>query len=939
MLKIFFKKSFNIREGEIQIALLMQLYIFIVISVLLLVKPTVTALFLTNLGPENLPYGYLLVAVVAVFTSLFYNQLVTKFSIKIIAIATIILFSACFFILSYVVYEQILHSWVLYFYYLSLSLFGVLVTSQFWVIANVVFDIREAKRLFGFIGAGAIAGGIFGGYLTTFLAKFFGNGMVIFVAAAMLLLCLPLILWIWKIRVNQLNKFIKADRKSAKKNKLSGNSWKIVFQSKHLLNLSVIVGISVLVAKLVDYQFSDFSHRAYADSDELASFFGFWFSSFNIIALLIQLFLTNRFMARFGVSTNMLLLPLCLAVGSVLFLIFPELWVLILIKGVDGSFKQSINKAAFELSILPVPFDVKKQAKPFIDVVVDSIATGLAGFLLLFVIKKMNVNSSYITLIIIVCLAVWLFFIYRLRESYFDAFRTNISSLLGVSDKKVKKTSRISSSSAIIQVLKSGDEKGILKILPHLSENLIDAYKPYILNLLDHPSNRVKAEVIKEFYSIKNETALEKIKQLIATNNDDEVVYEAMEYFLMHSAKGQEQVYLGFLNNEKDYIKNAALLCLARASRSNKALEKKYELNERIESQIKEFSEFEEIQRSEEIAALLLTIGYSGNKRYDHFIDKYLASKEPLLRTYAIKASGLSRSEDFIDKLLHLMPQEAYQKDVIRALQSYGESIVEKLFQKDLNEELENEIRGYVPKIIESFDTDQSVDVLNRLLKSKDVLVRLNAAKSLENMEEHSHHIKISDKKLKSYVFEESLYFKNTLSAIQSLEKSLNKKGKKPKKGSDAGSDEFTARQQLIKHLKAQLDYSLQTIFYLLSIKYLDSDMKIAFKGIKNDTEESRINTIEFLENMLQVDLKNELLPLLEYHFLPDSEANLKLESIPESKILTDIIKERSAVSKILVLKLLQYVHNNSHKATLKKLTKHKNPKVKNLAKKILNTA
>jgi len=56
-------------------------------------------------------------------------------------------------------------------------------------------------------------------------------------------------------------------------------------------------------------------------------------------------------------------------------------------KGVDGSFKQSINKAAFELSFLPVSYESKKQAKPFIDVVVDSVATGIAGFLLPFPVK------------------------------------------------------------------------------------------------------------------------------------------------------------------------------------------------------------------------------------------------------------------------------------------------------------------------------------------------------------------------------------------------------------------------------------------------------------------------------------------------------------------------------------------------------------------------
>ncbi|MEN8123578.1 MAG: Npt1/Npt2 family nucleotide transporter [Bacteroidota bacterium] len=935
MIKNLINKSFNIREGEIKIAFLMQLYIFIIITVLLLVKPTVNALFLSKLGANNLPYGYLLIAIVAVFTSFFYNKLVKKFSIKIIAASTIILFAGCFFILGYVVYYDILDNWILYFYYLSLSLFGVMVTSQFWVIANIVFDIREAKRLFGFIGAGAIAGGIFGGYLTTFLAKYFGNSMVIFVAAFLLLLCLPIILWIWKIRVNKLNKYIKEERKADKK-PISESSLQLVLKSKHLLNLSAIVGVSVLVAKLVDYQFSDFSHKVYEDPDELASFFGFWFSTFNIVALLIQLFITNKLLARFGVSTNMLALPMGLVIGSILFLVFPELWVMILIKGVDGSFKQSVNKAAFELSILPISYETKKQTKPFIDVVVDSIATGLAGFLLLFVIKELKVDTIYITMIVLFFLFIWLLLIYRLRGTYFDAFRKNITASLGsgIKEGKVKKRS---TSSYTIDILKSGNEKEILTILHHLSDNLLDVYKPNILNLLDHPSNKVKAAVIKEFYSFRNEKALKKIKTLIETNDDDEVVYESMEYLLMHSLSSDiEKFDEYYLDHKKDYIKNAALLCLARASRSNKTLEKKYKLNHRIESQIKEFSEFEDVQRKEEIAALLLTIGYSGNEKYFYFIEKYLKSKDSLLVTFAIKAAGIARYDPFIYKLIEYIPKVKYQEEVIAALQNYGDGIVKKLYELDEDDEIEEKVREYIPKIIESIGTKQSIVVLNRLLKSKNVLVRLNAAISLENIEELNKQIKISNNRLRDYIFDESLYFKNTLVSIRTIERTIKKVEKNSKIDPDSHKDELTARKALLKHLKTQQDNSLKIIFYLLSIKYADSDMKMAFLGIKNDTEESRINTIEFLENLLHADLKNELLPLLEFHFLNEGELDLKLESIPEREVLLELLENRGIKTKIHVIKLMHYVKNKTVEKKLKELAENKNPKIKALAKKNL---
>ena len=45
---------------------------------------------------------------------------------------------------------------------LRACILGVLLISQFWTLANVVYDPRQAKRLFGFVGGGAPLGGIAG---------------------------------------------------------------------------------------------------------------------------------------------------------------------------------------------------------------------------------------------------------------------------------------------------------------------------------------------------------------------------------------------------------------------------------------------------------------------------------------------------------------------------------------------------------------------------------------------------------------------------------------------------------------------------------------------------------------------------------------------------------------------------------------------------------
>ena len=109
--------------------------------------------------------------------------------------------------------------------------------------------------------------------------------------------------------------------------------------------------------------------------------------------------------------------------GSFLLLFLPQLWVIVFIKVVDGGLKQSVNKAATELLSIPIPIETKKKTKTFTDVVVDSIATGLAGFILIFFINGLEISSTYISLIIVVLITIWLYFIYHLRKQYIVAFK------------------------------------------------------------------------------------------------------------------------------------------------------------------------------------------------------------------------------------------------------------------------------------------------------------------------------------------------------------------------------------------------------------------------------------------------------------------------------------------------------------------------------------
>src|SRR5258708_38819321 len=89
---------------------------------------------------------------------------------------------AIFWVLAHY-YSRLL--WLFPAFYIWVKIFGVLVPTQIWTVANYVLTTREAKRVFGMVGGGGVAGWIFSGYFSKTVTRHFGTesllvGMVFF---------------------------------------------------------------------------------------------------------------------------------------------------------------------------------------------------------------------------------------------------------------------------------------------------------------------------------------------------------------------------------------------------------------------------------------------------------------------------------------------------------------------------------------------------------------------------------------------------------------------------------------------------------------------------------------------------------------------------------------------------------------------------------------
>ncbi|MCM4169013.1 hypothetical protein DHD08_15105 [Arenibacter sp. H213] len=936
LVKTYILKAFDLKEEELTKTLLLQLNIFLIITVLLIVKPTINSLFLSELSSSALPLGYVLTAITAIVGSFFYDRAMEKYSLNIIMDKTLIgsIISLVLFAIAFSF--NLTNGYILYIPYVWVALFGLLTASQFWIMANLVYNVREAKRVFGFIGAGAIAGGIFGGYLTSLLTTFFYTENLLFVAAALLLCCLPITRYIWRNEVVKLNSFQVSSRSAPK----GESPFRLIKQSKLLSLIALVIGVSVLIAKLVDYQYSDYASRFIQDQDALTSFFGFWFSTLSVISLLIQLFLTKRIVGTFGVGKSLLWLPTGILIGSILLLVLPQLWVVVFIKIVDGSLKQSVNKAATELLSIPIPIEIKKRTKTFTDVVVDSIATGLAGFILIFFINALEIPSTYISLIIIVLISIWLYFIYHLRREYIVAFK----GLLEQSDVKKKKTNKeeikvTSIIDTVNRVLEMGPENQILHMLQKTLEVKDERFFYTIKNLLNNPSAKVRALAIENLYFLNTENLCVTVQEMIF-DKDQQVTTSAFRYLLKNYNQDQIQLFDKYLNVDDTTIANAALVGLSLELRNNQLLQERFNLENRIEKALSQLTFLSsEQEKTNKIQAILEAIGNAKMERFYHILITNINSSNIAVTNTAITAASKTLEECFISVIIEKLSGKETRNTCIEALFFFGEPIIDILFDKMSKDHvIDLEDAAVLVLVLEKFASQKAVNTLIKLTGEMEHTVKIEAIEALKRLKWKYPHLKINDRFIVDRILDECNLYQNTLSVIHSqIIIRYKKNAENPE-----SREENDARNALIHLLELRLDRQLQRIFQFLGIKYPPQDVDPILNTILHGKEEQRIHAIEFLDNILDIQLKKELIPVAESilveTFSEKKLKNINIKVLSESECYNVLLKRKDVKLKLSVLYLIEKINDPKFNSILEMVLEDSHEKVKRKAAEILQT-
>ena len=301
----------------------------------------------------------------------------------------------------------------LYALYLWTGLLGSLAVLQFWMVLGELYTVTQAKRLYSLVWTGSLLGATAGAGAARLLAQSAPASSLVLASAVV-------------FAVTAVGPAIALGRaapgRSRSRDDLSlGEGARLLQSDPYVRSLAVLVLVSTVALTLGDYVFKSSVARS-IPKEQLGSFFGGFYALLNLLALIAQATLGSWLFRAIGLHRALWMLPVLLFCGAAGTALGGGLAAALLLKGADGSLRNSLHRTGSELLYMPLPDGVRARAKPLIDLVGQRGGQALASLLIL--------SESFLArgdvVLAAACAAVslvWIAWVADLKELYLEVFR------------------------------------------------------------------------------------------------------------------------------------------------------------------------------------------------------------------------------------------------------------------------------------------------------------------------------------------------------------------------------------------------------------------------------------------------------------------------------------------------------------------------------------
>jgi AAA family ATP:ADP antiporter len=333
LLKIFT----DVKPGEVGTALLLTLNVFLLLMCYYFIKPVREGLILTQWSGQFRSYLAAAQAILFIFMVKGFSRLASRVPRHLLITWVTLFFISNLGIFALLFIAGLNMKALAIAFFIWVGIFNLIIVAQFWSFANDIYTEEEGKRLFPMIAVGSSLGALFGTQITNIVIKPLGRHFhigLMLMTAAVLGLCILMTIVIHKREIRRLEtKTAIIDPKALEEARIKaqplkkGGGFRLVFKSRYLLfyalmlfclNYVNFMGETIWGISLKKFAAKAFQLGATGGLDvaqyttAVTTKYQFLY---NLIALIIQMFLVSRIFKWFGVSGAVLILPL-IALGG-----------------------------------------------------------------------------------------------------------------------------------------------------------------------------------------------------------------------------------------------------------------------------------------------------------------------------------------------------------------------------------------------------------------------------------------------------------------------------------------------------------------------------------------------------------------------------------------------------------------------------------------------
>ncbi len=402
----------NIKKEELPLALLAVAYHFCVLCGYFFLRPVREAMGVAR-GMDDLRWLFVGTSLVSLVLVLAFGGVVARTSRRRFIPIAYLFVIACLIVFSGMLIadagagggligtdtETPVARYVGYVFFVWLSAINLFVTSVFWAFMVDIFDMRQGKRLFAFIGIGGTLGALIGGWATNVIS---GMTESVYLPAGLMLtgaaffgLAIVVMLTLDRLALSSDHSRLSAGGMGFQGQKgadeaeapgaaaatgrpdatsratIGGTFWdgaKAVASSPYLLGIGAYIVLMAISNTLIYFTQANiilsntdtFSQRVagFAQFDALA----------QLATLFAQIFVTTQVIKRIGVGWTLTILPIVTIVGFAVLSVWTVFGVMAVFQALHRATRYAMSRPARETLFSVVTPAEKYKAKPIVDV-------------------------------------------------------------------------------------------------------------------------------------------------------------------------------------------------------------------------------------------------------------------------------------------------------------------------------------------------------------------------------------------------------------------------------------------------------------------------------------------------------------------------------------------------------------------------------------------